>query len=515
MNLRFRILRSFMRRLFTLRSLVRITAAAIALYCLLVVAENWTGARALAAARASLEQKGETLEFSKMIPKPIPDAQNFCAVEPLQGITRNDERIENTAKHEALRDLDWGHLWHKNRTLKSPPDLNKGCRLGQPFDFRNTAAFLKDVTYLATPVDATPAEVLAEIDRLHPLLKTLSDAALERTDAVLTPGVDTTHSGPPSAMPMPHFSAIQQAAKGLALRAQVAAAAGDAESAVRSIQASQMLTLALSQEPTLLSLLVSITTATFDLNSTWFLLRTRTASEVQLKRLLIGFERLDFLNASHHSLRGELAFQIGNIAWLKTQLDPIHETYCMMDSDFQEVESSWFISQLGKLIPGGWFDHNAANIIRLNTAYLVDPIKTRDFSHIIRRFGELNQVIGDHRNLTSPHHVFAVLSMPAYGMVSMQAIYSEAVRRQSIAAISVERFRLKHGGLPTTLTEAMPVVPLDPIDGQPMRYRQEGDSFTIWSIANDRKDDQGRLPTEKEAGRISRVEYTGDWVWKN
>jgi hypothetical protein len=48
-----------------------------------------------------------------------------------------------------------------------------------------------------------------------------------------------------------------------------------------------------------------------------------------------------------------------------------------------------------------------------------------------------------------------------------------------------------------------------------MRYRTEGDVFTLWSIALDRKDAQGRLPTEKEQRRISRVEYTGDWVWKN
>jgi len=75
-------------------------------------------------------------------------------------------------------------------------------------------------------------------------------------------------------------------------------------------------------------------------------------------------------------------------------------------------------------------------------------------------------------------------------------ITSETLRQQTVAAIALERYRLAHHRHPETLAELTPtylsVVPSDPMDAHPMRYRLEKDgTFTLWSVGFDGKDDGG------------------------
>jgi hypothetical protein len=78
---------------------------------------------------------------------------------------------------------------------------------------------------------------------------------------------------------------------------------------------------------------------------------------------------------------------------------------------------------------------------------------------------------------------------------------AEAVARICLAraVLAVERYRLKHGGaLPTSLADASAEfadgIPLDPFDGQPVRYRQRpGGGYVVWSVGVDRKDDGGNI----------------------
>lgn len=73
-----------------------------------------------------------------------------------------------------------------------------------------------------------------------------------------------------------------------------------------------------------------------------------------------------------------------------------------------------------------------------------------------------------------------------------------AVRRTSIAALAIERFRRAHRGeAPATLSALVPVylasVPQDPFSWQPLQYRLAADSYVVYSIAQNRADDGGGL----------------------
>jgi hypothetical protein len=63
-----------------------------------------------------------------------------------------------------------------------------------------------------------------------------------------------------------------------------------------------------------------------------------------------------------------------------------------------------------------------------------------------------------------------------------------------MVAVAVERYRLKKGKWPVTLSE---LVPLDPFDGKPLRYRLRGDGVTVYSVGVDGKDDGGNIDPSK------------------
>jgi serine/threonine protein kinase len=69
--------------------------------------------------------------------------------------------------------------------------------------------------------------------------------------------------------------------------------------------------------------------------------------------------------------------------------------------------------------------------------------------------------------------------------------------RCALAALAVERFRLAHGDWPRDLATLGPAflkeVPIDPYDGQPLRYRRVADGVVVYSLGPDRTDNQGKL----------------------
>jgi hypothetical protein len=71
--------------------------------------------------------------------------------------------------------------------------------------------------------------------------------------------------------------------------------------------------------------------------------------------------------------------------------------------------------------------------------------------------------------------------------------------------IALERHRLAHGAHPETLAALVPKflteVPLDPCDGQPLRYRLQSDgSPVVWSIGIDGIDEGGKPHRNRESG---------------
>lgn len=94
---------------------------------------------------------------------------------------------------------------------------------------------------------------------------------------------------------------------------------------------------------------------------------------------------------------------------------------------------------------------------------------------------------------------YARLFLPADGKVCIVSLRSQAELRCALTGIAVERYRRKHDRWPAALADLVPhflrEVPLDPFDGQPLRYRRDDQGVIVYSIGEDLKDNGGDRKT--------------------
>ena len=108
--------------------------------------------------------------------------------------------------------------------------------------------------------------------------------------------------------------------------------------------------------------------------------------------------------------------------------------------------------------------------------------------------------------------------LPNFNKAFQNALRYETRRELTIAALAVERHRLRHGRLPAALADLVPTfvpaVPVDWMDGKPLRYRLNADgTFTLWSIGEDLKDDGGDGSDAVPATRMGDIWERRDAVW--
>jgi hypothetical protein len=89
------------------------------------------------------------------------------------------------------------------------------------------------------------------------------------------------------------------------------------------------------------------------------------------------------------------------------------------------------------------------------------------------------------------------LLAPAMTKVAQSFRRNQAVLRCAVAAIAVERYRLRHGHWPEGVNDLVPdllrAVPTDPFDGKPLRYREGPEWVAVYSVGPDGVDDGGKI----------------------
>lgn len=87
------------------------------------------------------------------------------------------------------------------------------------------------------------------------------------------------------------------------------------------------------------------------------------------------------------------------------------------------------------------------------------------------------------------------------------AAMAETRKRLVIIATALHRYRLRHGCFPESLTSLTPdyltTVPVDFMDGKPMRYRRtDPNNFILYSVGLNRVDDGGQMKAPTSRGRF-------------
>lgn len=93
--------------------------------------------------------------------------------------------------------------------------------------------------------------------------------------------------------------------------------------------------------------------------------------------------------------------------------------------------------------------------------------------------------------------------------------------REWLVALALQAWRAEHGAYPERLDALVPgllaTVPADPFGTGPLRYRRAGDTYVLWSVGPDRRDDGGRAIQDRGSDgkdkRGVRGGSVGDIVW--
>ncbi|MDR3458392.1 MAG: hypothetical protein P4N60_13155 [Verrucomicrobiae bacterium] len=117
-------------------------------------------------------------------------------------------------------------------------------------------------------------------------------------------------------------------------------------------------------------------------------------------------------------------------------------------------------------------------------------------------------------------------SILSQGVKSMSAVFdkvmkAETAKQIAITAIALKRYQLNHGKNPPDLNSLGPKfvsdVPLDPVDGQPLRYRLNADgTFLLYSVGENGVDDGGSPALESGVTSSTfnwQNPHALDWVW--
>ncbi|NBP24712.1 MAG: hypothetical protein EBU81_09230 [Proteobacteria bacterium] len=360
-----------------------------------------------------------------------------------------------------------------------------------------------DLFHLPIPPAGMPAPqaVLYAFEGRRAILDQVTEAA-RRPHA----HYDIRYADGPNAI-LPHLALHKSMAVQLRTRAAARVAAGDTAGAAEDIDTMFRLAELTGEDPTLIGYLVRVAIQNIASGAFWDGTSQHAWSEAQLVAFQQRFAALKQRDALVQAFRGERLFGKTTFELMREgRLDP--ETLGAMDSGRDGF--------IGAIMPKAWLLQNQAYHSRVMDQ-IVDVLQRSDPERGIAAKGsvwETDRVDGLFFDPTGqryhPYRIFTHMLLPALAQVHIRADRSLTTSRLAVAVAALERHRLANGGYPKALADLvprfLPTVPLDPMDGQPLRYRLNADgSFTLYGVGPNHADDNGVF--ESKQGQDL------DWVW--
>lgn len=498
----------------------------VTLLVLFVAWVNWTGARVWSEAQQRVRDEKLTLDFRQTLPESVPDAENFCATPLLRDLVvvvdGDASKGEPAAKRKALEALGLPEGKQTPSGLERPAIQRKPGEDAAKH-MADWAKWLREMKVAMPVTDAqNPArEVLAALAYQDAAVAEMAEG-LDRPQAQFQPAPrDRELPETLFAMQLPHYAALMDAFGGLGLRAVAAAQAGESAKAHEAARTMARLGEAIGQEPFLIGLLVNRACAVQTCQVVWTLCEARSGTAEDFRKLQRDLERLDFTRATFRAWEGELAAAVDSVMYLKKSRDSNLLAILGPENTAGKTSGPEYIT---RLLPAGWFDMNAANVVHMELDYIIRPLRDHGWQAVMKRQPDLEREL-KHAKANWPTHldkIFPALVMPAAVKATTASVHAQCLVNQAIIACALERHYAEHQSYPETLDALKQTdgkaLPVDPANGAPMKYRKTEDGrYKLWSVGIDLVDDGGKegdKDVKEDAARPSRPDYKGDWVWE-
>jgi hypothetical protein len=478
----------------------------VTLIILFYVEEDWRGARAWAATKAEWEAKGESFDFNKFIPPPVPDDQNLAAIplfklEPVKSTYNETTYMTQVALKRAMRDdlpsLDFPNMgkWQQGE-LPDMGKIKKTMAANYALAFKNT-----------TP----PDDSLAQFNAIYPFFTDFLSAAATHPDFRIN--FDYTIS-PPAARPFGPITDPIKLSKILTLHAILALDHHQPDLALQDIKINYELLSGVKRDPTLVGGLVAIGMNAINGAAIYNGLVQHEWNDAQLVELDQALQPINFLADFQFAMRSEVAQSTANVEFFQ------HANRSKMEKLFGR---SYLESPVAHIFdfpwPSGWWDSNKSRMATLVFQSLagVDPKECLVFP---KEAADLQHQIEEAKASWSAYAPWNILADIAAGPITnatSKFAQAQVCIDEARIACALERYRLAHGVYPDSLDALAPAcideLPHDIMNGQPYRYQLRPDgTYLLYSVGWNQTDDGGKVVFMKDAPAL--IDYTqGDWVW--
>ena len=322
------------------------------------------------------------------------------------------------------------------------------------------------------------------------------------------------------AMLLRHLPAMKGSAQTLGTRAMLEMTANHRDAAWTNLLGATRLVTAYEPEPSDVSHMVRLGCVTTVYETTWQLLQAGGWSDARLAALQKEWETLDFFKSLPDTAAFSRASTVAACEMERRQ--PAFEGVTLKEL-FHSPRNTlpMLVANLRRVryhSRGSYEDEkNLLLYYRDRELELRQAVQAHSWAEMRQLPGVTNAVPFQYK---SPSRIGALLSsrqmitaMQGRGLgLLARAAEAETRRRLLITAIAIERFRSRHAMVPVTLSDLSPEflksIPVDFMDGQPLRYRAGPDGhYVLYSVGLDCTDNGGKVePPEAGEGPIAAMQ---------
>lgn len=297
----------------------------------------------------------------------------------------------------------------------------------------------------------------------------------------------------------------------------------------------------LEEDRLVISELVRIAIAAIAWTDTWEALQADGLTDEDMAMLQKAWNGQEFLVAMARGLEGERVFgDVSAELVRRSNQDAIAALFGLSQLFAEEDADMAFWERFIEALPGG------ASIVRFSKQQVYCRVwrfawSHQEHRHYLERMQLLIEIardtrrhksfvkaldaIGEYDETIVNRNVYDALRFPtseqslaALSRVITRALRLETERSLALCAIALKRHFLRQGQFPQELNELMPEflpsVPIDYMDGQPLKYRLNLDgSFTLYSVGEDGRDDGGSAELLPNRTNFRDLWTRKDFVW--
>jgi hypothetical protein len=444
---------------------------------------------------AELKAKGEPMELAQVIPPPVPPEQNGVPLimNSLTNLENRYKSISQTNPPPAMRMVAPGKAmvgWQQT-DIRSSDGTNRWEELGWEL-----AAAKSDLDSFQSLTN-------------HPIL----DFNLDYQK-----GFD---------LQLPNLSSLKQSAQWLSASALYDLHQGNTTNACADVRAMLAIIKGETGERILISQLVRIAITSISANVTWEILQDPNVSDDDLAQLQQDWQSLEFIGQLEQTEMYGRVEQLQEFAQIRKSSEKFNklwgyfygpDAFLVSDSKrplflrkWDEIRWRWFWSYQDELygLQGFQVVIDATRMVETNQSFQSAGL------FIDTNLTQLNL------KQDSLDGLSGVFSANASGAALRKAVRVETARNIVVIAIALKRYEFLHHQLPAMLDGLTPdllkAVPIDYMDGKPLRYRPNADgTFLLYSVGENGVDDGGDPSLEKGVTSSNfnwQNIHALDWAW--